>query len=244
LVRQKDRLLGARKPERSRMPHPLDRPAWSALSTSHAHLSIGNGLAKRYPPSIVPFAATENSGDESLRALEGLVGGGDEALVVQADEIALPAGLVAVSRAAGVQMVADKPFDDVADARVEPLTEDDAADMLALASLTRPGPFSLRALALGEFWGVKLDGRLVAMAGERMKVPGYTELSGVCSHPEVRGKGLGRLLSLFVARQIFARGDRPFLHAYARNATAIALYRSIGFELRTEMNVVLVRRAD
>jgi predicted GNAT family acetyltransferase len=80
------------------------------------------------------------------------------------------------------------------------------------------------------------------MAGERMKLPGYSELSGVCSHPDVRGKGLGRLLSLFVARRIFARGDRPFLHAYAGNATAIALYRSIGFELRAEMNVAVIRR--
>jgi predicted GNAT family acetyltransferase len=226
------------------MTHPLDRPAWSALNTCHAYLSVGNSLAKRYPPSIVPFAATENSGDESLLALEELMAEGDDALMLQADEIALPAGLVPVSKAAGVQMVAEKPFQDVADARVERLTEDDAADMLALASLTKPGPFSLRALALGDFWGVKRNGRLLAMAGERMKLPGYSELSGVCSHPDVRGKGLGRLLSLFVARRIFARGDRPFLHAYAGNAAAIALYRSIGFELRAEMNVAVIRRSE
>jgi predicted GNAT family acetyltransferase len=226
------------------MAHPLDRPAWSALSTCHAYLALGNSLAKRYPPSIVPFAATENSGDESLRALEELMAEGDDALMLQADDIALPAGLVPVSKAAGVQMVAEKPFQDGADERVERLTEDDAADMLALASLTKPGPFSLRALALGDFWGIKLNGRLVAMAGERMRLPGYTELSGVCSHPDVRGKGLGRLLSLFVARRIFAKGDRPFLHAYAGNTTAIALYRSIGFELRAEMNVAMVRRAE
>ena len=140
-------------------------------------------------------------------------------------------------------MVAEKPLRDFSDTRVERLGDGDAADMLALASLTKPGPFSLRALALGDFWGVKLDGRLVAMAGERMKLPGYTELSGVCSHPDMRGKGLGKLLSMFVMKQIFARGDHPFLHAYAANTTAITLYRSIGFELRAHMNVAIVRRS-
>jgi ribosomal protein S18 acetylase RimI-like enzyme len=226
------------------MPHPLDRPAWTALSTRHAHLCIGNHLAKRYLPSIVPFAAAQSDGEENLRALEDLLANGDDALVLQVDEIVLSGRLAAVSRAEGVQMVADEPFPDVADARIERLAGADAAAMLALATLTKPGPFSMRALDLGDFWGIKVDGRLVAMAGERMKVPGYTELSGVCCHPEVRGQGLGRLLSLFVARQISARGDRAFLHAYAGNSTAIALYRSIGFELRTRMNVAFVRRLD
>jgi predicted GNAT family acetyltransferase len=99
-------------------------------------------------------------------------------------------------------------------------------------------------LSLGEFWGVKIEGRLVAMAGERMKQPGYTELSGVCSHPEFRGGGLGRLLSLFVANQIMARGEIPYLHAYATNAAAIKLYESIGFRLRSAMNVAVVQRAE
>jgi len=89
---------------------------------------------------------------------------------------------------------------------------------------------------------VKAGGQLVAMAGERMKQPGYSELSGVCSHPDVRGGGLGRLLSLFVANQIFARGEVPYLHAYATNAGAIKLYESIGFKLRSAINVAVVQR--
>jgi predicted GNAT family acetyltransferase len=98
-------------------------------------------------------------------------------------------------------------------------------------------------LSLGAFWGVKVEGRLVAMAGERMKQPGYTELSGVCAHPEFRGTGLGRLLSVFVANQIFARGEIPYLHAFSTNAGAIRLYESIGFSLRTPINVAVVQRA-
>jgi predicted GNAT family acetyltransferase len=131
----------------------------------------------------------------------------------------------------------------VSDERVQRLTQDDAAAMLALASVTKPGPFTLKALSLGDFWGIKVDGRLVAMAGERMKQPGYTELSGVCSHPEFRGGGLGRLLSVFVANQIVARGEVPYLHAYATNAAAISLYESIGFKLRSTMHVAVVQRA-
>ncbi|TIU27008.1 MAG: GNAT family N-acetyltransferase, partial [Mesorhizobium sp.] len=157
-------------------------------------------------------------------------------ILVQTDEITLPAEIAAVSTASLVQMIAGQPVQAVSDERVQRLTRDDAAEMLALASLTKPGPFTLEALSLGEFWGVKIDGRLAAMAGERMKQPGYTELSGVCSHPDFRGGGLARLLSLFVANRIMARGEVPYLHAYASNVAAVGLYQSIGFRLRTTLN--------
>ncbi|MCP9231177.1 GNAT family N-acetyltransferase [Mesorhizobium sp. LMG 17147] len=226
------------------MKHLLDRPIWSALQTRHRAFAQGNDLARRYRPSIVPFAATGADDAESLRALEQLVSAGESVILLQSDAIALPAGLFATSTAAGVQMIAERPLQTVSDQRVQRLTRDDAAEMLALALLTKPGPFTLEALSLGDFWGVKIEGRLVAMAGERMKQPGYTELSGVCSHPEFRGGGLGKLLSLFVANRIVARGEVPYLHAYASNATAIRLYESIGFRLRSTMNVAVVQRTE
>ncbi|TKB45509.1 MAG: GNAT family N-acetyltransferase, partial [Mesorhizobium sp.] len=169
---------------------------------------------------------------------------GESVILLQSDAIALPAGLSATSTAAGVQMIAEQPLQIVSDPRVQSLTRDDAAEMLALALLTKPGPFTLEALSLGDFWGVKIEGRLAAMAGERMKQPGYTELSGVSSHPQFRGGGLGKLLSLFVANRIVARGEVPYLHAYASNATAIRLYESIGFRLRSTMNVAVVQRTE
>ncbi|MER9871851.1 GNAT family N-acetyltransferase [Mesorhizobium sp. M0195] len=226
------------------MRHLLDRPIWSALQTRHRAFAQGNDLARRYRPSIVPFAATGADDAESLRALEQLVSAGESVILLQSDAIALPAGLCATSTAAGVQMIAERPLQTVSDKRVQRLTRDDAAEMLALALLTKPGPFTLEALSLGDFCGVKIEGRLVAMAGERMKQPGYTELSGVCSHPEFRGGGLGKLLSLFVANRIVARGEVPYLHAYASNATAIRLYESIGFRLRSTMNVAVVQRTE
>jgi predicted GNAT family acetyltransferase len=224
------------------MKHVLDRPVWSALATRHQALAQGGKLAKRYSPSVALFAATAADDAVSLQAFADLVGPGESVIMAQADPIVLPAGLAAISTADAVQMIAEAPSQIVSDERVQPLTQDDAAEMLALASLTKPGPFTSGALSLGAFWGVKVDGRLVAMAGERMKQPGYSELSGVCAHPEFRGAGLGRLLSVFVANQIFARGEIPYLHAYATNAGAIKLYESIGFSLRTPINVAVVQR--
>ncbi|MER8429320.1 GNAT family N-acetyltransferase [Mesorhizobium caraganae] len=225
------------------MSHILDRPVWSALDTRHRIFANGDKLARRYPASIVPFAATATDDAESLQAFGRLVSPGESVIMAQADAIALPDGLSAISTADAVQMVAEKPLPAVSDERVQQLTLDDAAEMLALASLTRPGPFTLKALSLGDFWGVKINGRLAAMAGERMKQPGYSELSGVCSHPDFRGGGLGRLLSVFVSNRIMARGEVPYLHAYANNANAIGLYESIGFRLRSKMNVAVVQRA-
>ncbi|ESZ68007.1 GNAT family acetyltransferase [Mesorhizobium sp. L103C119B0] len=201
------------------MSHVLDRPVWSALDTRHRIFAYGDRLARRYPSSIVPFAASGADDAESLQALAS-----------DRDRLRRSDGC----RGAIAFRVGE---------RVQQLTQDDAAEMLALASLTKPGPFTLKALSLGEFWGVKIDGRLAAMAGERMKQPGYSELSGVCSHPEFRGSGLGRLLSVFVANRIFARGEVPYLHSYASNANAVGLYEAIGFRLRAEMNVAVVQRA-
>lgn len=224
------------------MNHILDRPAWSALTSRHAALSQGDDLARRYDPTIVPFAAARDDSEGSLQAL-GALPGPDESLVfVQADPIVLPRGFVATLTADGVQMILKRVPPKVSDERIERLTEADAAEMLDLATLTKPGPFTLRAQALGEFWGIKVDGRLAAMAGERMKADGFTEVSGVCTHPDFQGRGLGKLLSIFMTHRVLDRGETPFLHAFATNGTAIALYESIGFELRSMMNVAAVRR--
>jgi ribosomal protein S18 acetylase RimI-like enzyme len=223
------------------MKHILERPAWSALTTRHAALSEGGDLARRYHPSIVPFAAARDDREESLQALGELASPDESLLIVQADEIVLPRGFVATITASGVQMILRRTPQKVADERIERLTDADAPEMLALATLTKPGPFSLKAQSLGEFFGVKVDGALVAMAGERMKQDGFTEVSGVCVHPNFQGRGLGKLLSVFMTHRVLERGETPYLHAYATNAAAIGLYESIGFELRSMMNVAVIR---
>jgi ribosomal protein S18 acetylase RimI-like enzyme len=224
------------------MTHLLDDPVWSALGTSHAALAQGGAAAKRYPGSIVPFAATADDSDDALRALGELASPGETLFLLRAAPIITPPGFNTTIAAPGVQMIADAPLDSVADERISPLCQADAEEMLALATLTKPGPFSLRALDLGGFWGIKLNGRLAAMAGQRMRQPGFTELSGVCTHPDFRGEGLARLLSLYVADQIFARGEQPYLHAWATNTPAIALYEAIGFKLRAGIHVAAIER--
>ena len=118
-------------------------------------------------------------------------------------------------------------------------TEADAPEMLALATLTKPGPFFDKTHRLGDFIGVKRDGRLIAMAGERMKPAGFTEVSGVCTHPDFRGQGLAGGLMRIVTERILARGEQALLHAYADNTGAIALYETLGFSIRSPVSVIL-----
>jgi len=224
------------------MSHMLDRPIWNALSTRHAALAEGGDLARRYAPDIHPFACSRDNSPESVRALADIAAPGEALVFLQADEFMLPPGFTATLTAFGVQMIAERHMPKIEDSRIEKLGEADAAEMLELATLTKPGPFTMKAQALGDFWGVKENGRLIAMAGERLKLDGMTEVSGVCTHPDFQGKGLGRLMTLYAAGKISARGEQPFLHTYATNAVAISLYESIGFRLRTRMNVAAIER--
>ncbi|MEW5836489.1 MAG: GNAT family N-acetyltransferase [Pseudomonadota bacterium] len=224
--------------------HPLDRPIWSSLSTTHQALSLGDGRARRYLPDVNMFASACDDSDEALAALAALVGAGEQVYQLQVPAITVPPGLAAVRQAWGVQMVATTPLAPEPDAGdIAPLGDDDAAEMLALAQLTQPGPFLVHTHRMGQFHGVRIAGRLAAMAGERMRFPGWTEVSGVCTHPDFRGRGLARRLSRHVAALIAARGDTAFLHAWRDNAPAIRLYEQLGFAWRTDVRVAVLARA-
>jgi predicted GNAT family acetyltransferase len=221
----------------------LDRPVWHSLTTCHMSLSEGGALAKRYKPDINLFASTEYDQPESLAALSALVSSGERVFVLQVPEIAIPSDLRAAKIAKGVQMVATHPIHpEPTNEDILTLTDADAAEMLALATLTEPGPFLARTHVMGAFTGIRINGQLVAMAGERMRMPGYTEVSGVCTHPDFRGRGLARILSAVVAEKIQARGEQAFLHAWKANRPAISLYEQLGFRLRDEVNVAVLER--
>ncbi len=226
------------------MTHPLDRPAWTALNSRHAELAIGGDLAKRYDSTHAIFAAAADDSPAAQAALGALIAATGPAILIEAGAAPTPPGTVEEKRSLGVQMVAKAITRAEARCSFEPLGEADAPEMLALATLTEPGPFFARTHRLGGFIGVKQDGRLVAMAGNRMKPGAFTEVSGVCTHPDYRGRGYAGALMRAVADAILARGETPFLHAYASNAGAIALYRTLGFEIRCEVAVTVVRPAQ
>jgi predicted GNAT family acetyltransferase len=225
------------------LSHPLDRPVWNALTTRQAGIAQQARTAVRLKPDIGVFAAAADASAECRASLAALECGDDGLWLVEVDEVAPPPGLEVHHTAACVQMVADKLDAGAARFPFEDLTDADASQMFALARLCEPGPFFEHTNRMGRFIGVKQDGKLVAMAGERLQPEGYTEVSGVCTHPDYRGRGYAGGLMGIVAARIVARGDTPFLHSYANNAGAIALYEALGFRRRRDvMLTVLVKR--
>lgn len=223
--------------------NPLDRPVWASLAGPHESISEGGPLARRYASDVNLFASALDDSLAALAALADLVRPGERIFLAQVPEIVIPSGLVAIKHGRCVQMLAARPLRGEADGQgCHPLGDADAADMLRLAQLTEPGPFLPRTHTMGRFLGVRAGGPLVAMAGERFRPNGHVEVSGVCTHPQWRGRGLARRLSTAVAAAIQARGETPFLHAWTSNLAAIELYRSLGFETRCEVNVAVLER--
>jgi predicted GNAT family acetyltransferase len=221
----------------------LDRPVWSALATRWAAIAEGDASAWRIDCDYGVFGAAADRSPESLAALAALVPERGELWIVERDDWPAPPGTRFVRQAQCVQMICEKlsPAKPPAFEIVE-LDENDASAMFDLARLTQPGPYAAHTNRLGDFIGVKQDGALIAMAGERMKMPGLSEVSGVCTHPDHRGRGYAGALMRVVAERMLARGETPWLHAYASNTGAIALYESLGFRLHgTVIASILVR---
>lgn len=220
--------------------HPLDRPVWNALTSTQGALALGGALARRYPPEIAPFADMAEMSPQSFAALGALMSPSDFVVLFTPDPVTAPAQFKILLAKTGEQMVGAPAESPVGAADIVTLGEADVPDMIELTKLTNPGPFAARTRELGTFLGIRIDGRLAAMAGERMKPGHHTEITAVCVHPDHRGRGYAQALLGAVARGIVARGEIPFLHVFSDNAGAIALYRRQGMEIRRRLCVTVL----
>jgi predicted GNAT family acetyltransferase len=219
---------------------PLSRPAWHALRGRQADFCIGNDRAVRMAEHFGPFGAAADGSTENLNALAALLPPKGEIWLVESDPVDLPPKFAIIREALCVQMVAPEITPSSSHFEISPLTQADAPEMQTLAKLTEPGPFHARTNELGRFVGIKIDGKLAAMAGERLRPPGHVEVSGVCTYPEFRGRGYAAALMRHVAQRIVDDGEIPFLHAYASNTGAIALYESLGFRTHRMIKAIVV----
>jgi GNAT superfamily N-acetyltransferase len=223
----------------------LDNPIWSALTTDQAHLAVGGDLARRFPEEIGPLSGMPAQSDAGYEALRPLAGPGGIVALFFREPPRPPAGWTLVRGGTLHQMVVGRPHGTTiatpGNAELRKLTAVDAPAMVELATLTEPGPFRLRTMGLGTFYGIVEGGRLLAMAGKRMHLPGYVEVSGVCTHPDARGRGYARLLMSRVMEEIVNDGKTPFLHSFADNHGAIRVYESLGFTLRQRLELAVVQ---
>lgn len=218
----------------------LDNPVWSALNGGQARLGEGGSSARRFQPDVSPFAAVKSATEASLQALRVLLPEGESALLVSQQQVPAVDGLHTSHLFDVLQMI-DTPGAGGDEGDAVRLTASDASDMVDLASRTKPGPFGPRTFEMGDYIGLRHNGRLVAMAGERLQVGRFVEISAVCVDAEFRGQGIASRLMNRLRRQIFGRGGVPFLHVRSDAMATMRLYEKLGFAPRATLNLHQVR---
>jgi ribosomal protein S18 acetylase RimI-like enzyme len=222
---------------------PLDRVVWLALSTKQRDIAEGDDLALRYPATISPLVAIADTSAASFASLKQLLLPGEQVMLPALNDITPPPDFEVIVRENFVQMVGTVAGESRNRTHLMPLGPTDVADMMALVEKTKPAPFRVRTHELGRYFGVRIDGQLVAMAGERMRIGGYTEIGAVCCHPAYRGRGYAHDLVVALSQSIFVRGEVPILHVSSENQPAIALYKKLGFTLRRLVRLHVLQRA-
>ena len=222
----------------------LDNPIWNSLSTAHRNLAIGNELAKCYPAEIGPLSGLSEQTPAAYEALRAVVSPGAIQVLFLEEPPEQRAGWTLIRSGLLSQMVyagSPKLEPRTAEPSMRRLTSSDVPAMMELAKLPAPGPFRNRTHELGAFFGIFEGSRLIAMSGQRTHVPGFVEVSAVCTHPDARGRGYARTLMSAVMESILQDGDTPFLHSFADNHAAIRVYEALGFVLRRHFHLAVVK---
>jgi ribosomal protein S18 acetylase RimI-like enzyme len=221
------------------MLESLDNPIWFALSTEHRLLGRSHGLARRYPPDVSPLAAFLHPTQDAFADLQRLVSPGEHVALFTASPLDVPGGWQ-IDRSRWIdQMICVSSLDSPPLAPLR-LGTTDVPEMLDLTAATEPGPFLPQTIQMGNYFGIRAsDGRLVAMAGERLQSTAFAEISAVCTLPEFRGRGYARALVTFIAAQILAAGKTPFLHVKSENEARV-VYQKIGFRLRAAIWLTVI----
>jgi len=222
----------------------LDNPVWSALSSSDNHLNIGNDVVQYFSADISPFVGIENWDEKHQQKLLHYLPADRSFAVMVAESFKLIDGLETVFATTLFQLVCDNlktGYPNETYHTIQPLGDEHISEMLELTALTKPGPFYTNTHAFGNYMGIFQDNQLVAMAGERLHLNDYTEISAVCTHPSQTGKGFGSLLVAYLAKKIIDNGQTPFLHVRKDNVGAIRVYEKVGFVIRKEMNFAIFK---
>jgi ribosomal protein S18 acetylase RimI-like enzyme len=229
-------------PEAGRDLHPLDSVVWSSLTGPHALFAEGGPRVLRYPPDVSPFVAVPSIVDDEVwDELRRLSGPGALVALAGTPLDQLPAGWGVEFQADGLQLIATERLESRPEPEAVVLGAADVEEMLDLVRRTEPGPFAARTYRLGPYLGIRRGGALVAMAGERLHPPGWTEISAVCTDPAFRGQGLAGRLVQAVAHGIRERDETPLLHAAASNVNAVRLYEKLGFRVRRHVEFYGIR---
>lgn len=220
---------------------PLDNPLWHSLTTRHSHIALGEGSARRYPPDTAPFAAVPGATPEASRHLEMLVNTGEMVAILNVIPD-LDGGWAQVRQIDIHQYVWPERKTGTPWKEAVKLTEDDIPQMLELTAKVYPHYFKPGTARLGDYFGIIEDGRLAAMGGIRMAMPGYQELSAICTHPDYRGRGYASRLSSHLIHHIMSQDEVPFLHTESDNHAAQHVYEKLGFELRKVLPFRVMQR--
>lgn len=224
------------------MAHILNNPIWNALISGNSQFASGTESIKYFPEKMAPFVGLKHLNIQSTDLLYDVFPRENVAVIITADEVETSEKWEVIHEDILFQMTGEKLNFRETELEMVSLNTADVPEMIALTKLTNPGPFSELTIEFGHYKGVMVDGKLVAMAGRRTHVNEYIEISAVCTHPGHLGKGYAGTLLLNVAQQIISDGCIPYLHVRQNNENAVKLYEKLGFSVRADMRVKVIKK--